>query len=197
MVIPWVGYSLSALLRQVEPLGSARYVEFVSQADPASMPGLRWRARLALCRGPAARRGHAPAHLGGLRPLRRSAAEPERCAAAAGGAVEIRLQERQVHRQDPPGRAAAQDLLEPGRPSEYGFYPTSTPTCRIRAGARPASAAWAKRAACSPGAARRCRSTAMRHRWPSLYAGMDLQRFYRSCPALLSGSSSPPRCTSR
>ena len=41
MVIPWVGYSLSALLRQVEPLGSARYVEFVSQADPASMPGLR------------------------------------------------------------------------------------------------------------------------------------------------------------
>jgi methionine sulfoxide reductase catalytic subunit len=41
MVIPWVGYSLAELLRQVEPLGSARYVEFVSQADPATMPGLR------------------------------------------------------------------------------------------------------------------------------------------------------------
>jgi sulfoxide reductase catalytic subunit YedY len=40
MVIPWVGYSLSALLRQVEPLGSARYVEFISRADPAAMPGL-------------------------------------------------------------------------------------------------------------------------------------------------------------
>ena len=41
MVIPWVGYSLGELLRKVEPLGSAKYVEFVSQADPASMPGLR------------------------------------------------------------------------------------------------------------------------------------------------------------
>ena len=38
MVIPWVGYSLSALIRKVEPLGSARYVEFVSLADPKSMP---------------------------------------------------------------------------------------------------------------------------------------------------------------
>lgn len=41
MVIPWVGFSLSALLKQVEPLGSAKYVEFVSQADPAQMPGVR------------------------------------------------------------------------------------------------------------------------------------------------------------
>ncbi len=41
MVIPWVGYSLSALLKQVEPLGSAKYVEFVTLADPATMPGLR------------------------------------------------------------------------------------------------------------------------------------------------------------
>ncbi len=41
MVIPWVGYSLAALLRQVEPLGSAKYVEFTTLADPATMPGLR------------------------------------------------------------------------------------------------------------------------------------------------------------
>jgi len=41
MVIPWIGYSLSELLRRVEPLGSARYVEFVSHTDAASMPGLR------------------------------------------------------------------------------------------------------------------------------------------------------------
>jgi len=38
MVIPWVGYSLSALLRQVEPLGSAKYVEFVTLADKKTMP---------------------------------------------------------------------------------------------------------------------------------------------------------------
>ncbi|HEY6897106.1 MAG TPA: protein-methionine-sulfoxide reductase catalytic subunit MsrP [Rhodocyclaceae bacterium] len=37
MVIPWVGYPLSALLRQVEPLGSAKYVEFVSFYDQKLM----------------------------------------------------------------------------------------------------------------------------------------------------------------
>lgn len=41
MVIPWVGYSLSALLQRFEPLGSAKYVEFTSLADPVSMPGVR------------------------------------------------------------------------------------------------------------------------------------------------------------
>ncbi len=38
MVIPWVGYSLSELIRKVEPLGSAKYVEFVSLADKKTMP---------------------------------------------------------------------------------------------------------------------------------------------------------------
>jgi len=38
MVIPWVGYSMSELIRKVEPLGSAKYVEFISQADPKTMP---------------------------------------------------------------------------------------------------------------------------------------------------------------
>jgi sulfoxide reductase catalytic subunit YedY len=41
MVVPWVGFPLAALLKQVEPLGSARYVEFVSHADPAIMPNVR------------------------------------------------------------------------------------------------------------------------------------------------------------
>lgn len=41
MVIPWIGYSLSQLLKQVQPTGNAKYVEFVSQANPAQMPGLR------------------------------------------------------------------------------------------------------------------------------------------------------------
>ena len=38
MVIPWVGYSLSELIRKVEPLGTAKYVEFVTLADPNTMP---------------------------------------------------------------------------------------------------------------------------------------------------------------
>ena len=37
MVIPWVGYSLSALLKQVEPLGSAKYVQFESSFQPDVM----------------------------------------------------------------------------------------------------------------------------------------------------------------
>ena len=41
MVVPWIGFPLAALLRQVEPLGSAKYVEFVSHADPAIMPNVR------------------------------------------------------------------------------------------------------------------------------------------------------------
>ena len=41
MVIPWIGLPLATLLKQVEPLGSAKYVEFVSNDDPKIMPGVR------------------------------------------------------------------------------------------------------------------------------------------------------------
>ncbi|MCO5156455.1 MAG: protein-methionine-sulfoxide reductase catalytic subunit MsrP [Aquamicrobium sp.] len=39
MVIPWVGFPLAALLDQVEPLGSAKYVAFVTVVRPEEMPG--------------------------------------------------------------------------------------------------------------------------------------------------------------
>ncbi len=38
MVIPWVGYSLSALIQQCQPLSSARYVQFLTLDDPRQMP---------------------------------------------------------------------------------------------------------------------------------------------------------------
>lgn len=41
MVIPWIGYSLADLIRRVEPQPGAKFVEFVTQADPKTMPGLR------------------------------------------------------------------------------------------------------------------------------------------------------------
>jgi sulfoxide reductase catalytic subunit YedY len=41
MVIPWVGYSLSELIKRVEPTGNAKFVQFVTLADRAQMPGLR------------------------------------------------------------------------------------------------------------------------------------------------------------
>ena len=37
MVVPWVGFPLAALLKEVEPLGSAKYVEFVTHYDPKVM----------------------------------------------------------------------------------------------------------------------------------------------------------------
>jgi sulfoxide reductase catalytic subunit YedY len=40
MVVPWVGYSLSELIQKCEPLPSAKYVQFISLADPSQMPGL-------------------------------------------------------------------------------------------------------------------------------------------------------------
>ncbi len=38
MVIPWIGFPLSALLKQVEPTGKARYVEFTTLKDPEQFP---------------------------------------------------------------------------------------------------------------------------------------------------------------
>ncbi|HRL21409.1 MAG TPA: protein-methionine-sulfoxide reductase catalytic subunit MsrP [Alcaligenes sp.] len=41
MVVPWVGYSLSELIKRAEPLGNARFVRFETVRDEAAMPGLR------------------------------------------------------------------------------------------------------------------------------------------------------------
>jgi sulfoxide reductase catalytic subunit YedY len=41
MVIPWVGYSLSTLIARAEPTSRAKYVEFISLADPQQMRGVR------------------------------------------------------------------------------------------------------------------------------------------------------------
>ncbi|NML15211.1 protein-methionine-sulfoxide reductase catalytic subunit MsrP [Azohydromonas caseinilytica] len=38
MVIPWIGFSLSEVIKRVEPTGNAKYVEFVTLADPKQMP---------------------------------------------------------------------------------------------------------------------------------------------------------------
>ncbi|HSH02969.1 MAG TPA: protein-methionine-sulfoxide reductase catalytic subunit MsrP [Anaerolineae bacterium] len=39
MVIPWVGFPLAALLKEVEPLSEAKYVRFQTLYDPDQMPG--------------------------------------------------------------------------------------------------------------------------------------------------------------
>jgi sulfoxide reductase catalytic subunit YedY len=41
MVIPWIGFPLSRLLDQVQPMGSARFVTFQALADPRQMPNIK------------------------------------------------------------------------------------------------------------------------------------------------------------
>ena len=41
MVIPWMGFPISALLKQVEPTSKAKYIRFETLQDPKVMPGQR------------------------------------------------------------------------------------------------------------------------------------------------------------
>jgi sulfoxide reductase catalytic subunit YedY len=41
MVIPWIGYPLAALLKRVEPLGKAKFVEVTTLLDPKQFPAQR------------------------------------------------------------------------------------------------------------------------------------------------------------
>ena len=41
MVIPWIGFPLSEIIRRAEPTGNAKYVEFTTLYDPKQMPGQR------------------------------------------------------------------------------------------------------------------------------------------------------------
>jgi sulfoxide reductase catalytic subunit YedY len=40
IVVPWVGFSLSELIKRAQPLGKAKFVEFTTVYDPSQMPGL-------------------------------------------------------------------------------------------------------------------------------------------------------------
>ena len=44
MVIPWLGFPLAKLLKEVEPTSKARYVRFETLYDPEQMPGQRNKA---------------------------------------------------------------------------------------------------------------------------------------------------------
>ena len=41
MVVPWIGFEFNQLARIVEPTSKAKFVEFVTAAQPENMPGLR------------------------------------------------------------------------------------------------------------------------------------------------------------
>ena len=109
MVIPWVGIPLEDVIKRVQPTGKAQFVEFMTLHDVGRMPMQRtdvldWPyvegLRLDEAKHPLAMLavGH----------VRRGAAGAERCADPSGRAMEVRLQGRQVDRQDAlRGEAAA------------------------------------------------------------------------------------------
>jgi len=41
IVVPWIGFSLSELIKRVNPTSQAKYVEFTTLLDPSRMPGQR------------------------------------------------------------------------------------------------------------------------------------------------------------
>jgi len=43
IVVPWVGFSLSELIKRAQPLGKAKFMEFTTIYDPSQMPGQRRR----------------------------------------------------------------------------------------------------------------------------------------------------------
>jgi methionine sulfoxide reductase catalytic subunit len=43
IVVPWIGFSLSELIKRAQPLGKAKFVEFTSILDMTQMPGQRQR----------------------------------------------------------------------------------------------------------------------------------------------------------
>ena len=189
MVIPWVGFPLGDLIKRFAPTSRAKYVAFKTVLRPAEMPGPALPGpRLAVRRRVAHRRSHAPAHDPRGRALWPDAAEPERRAAAAGRAVEIRLQGHQVDRRDPLHRAAApHDLEHHGaagvrlfREREPGVdHPRWSQAQERRIGA----GLFAAKQPTLP-------FNGYAEQVASLYRGMDLKRY------LLIARRSPPGCAS-
>ena len=115
IVVPWVGYSLSALLKKVEPTAKAKYVAFETFYDRRQMPhaaGLQFPYVEGLAPG----RSHAPAGAAVHGHVRRGAAAAGRRSGAHDPALEVRIQEHQIDRQNPSGG-------QPCRPPR-GIWPT-------------------------------------------------------------------------
>jgi hypothetical protein len=114
MVIPWVGYSLAELIKKVEPQGNAKYIEFVTLADPKTMPYvgnariLDWPYTEGLRMDEAMH----PLTLLAFGMYGEVLPNQNGAPGAPRGAMEVRLQVGQVDRQDPLRREGAEHGLE-------------------------------------------------------------------------------------
>ena len=132
MVIPWIGIPLASVVKAVEPTSKAKYVAFQTLHDPRQMPGqqrsvLQWPyvegLRLDEAMHPLTLL--AVGLYGETLPNQNGAPPPAR------GAVEVRIQEHQVNREDSirenHSRPTSWNL---SAPQEYGFYSNVNPGCR-------------------------------------------------------------------
>jgi sulfoxide reductase catalytic subunit YedY len=178
MVIPWIGFPLAELIRRVEPTGNAKFVEFVSLADPAQMPGVRARViDWPYTEGLRLDEANHPLTLlalglyGEILPNQNGA--PIRLVVpwkygfkSSKSIVKIRLVEKQ------PGTAWGR-----AAPQEYGFYSNVNPQVD-----HPRWSQATERRIGEDGVFSRKRPTLMFNGYAeqvaSLYAGMDLKRHY-------------------
>jgi hypothetical protein len=104
MVIPWMGFPLAKLLSEAAPTSDAKFVRF------EALPG-----------GTAPRRGHARSDSPRHRPVRGTAPQPERRAAATRCPVEIWIQIHQGYRQDRVDRYPARHAVVHGLAQRIRF----------------------------------------------------------------------------
>ena len=177
MAIPWIGYSFAELIRKAEPTGNAKFVEFTSLADPAQMRGVNSRILdWPYIEGLRIDEANHPLALlcvgmyGQVLPNQNGA--PVRIVVpwkygfkSAKSIVRIRFTEQQPRTAW--GRAA---------PEEYGFYSNVNPEV-----AHPRWSQATERRIGEDGLFTRKRKTLMFNGYPevaSLYAGMDLKKFF-------------------
>lgn len=177
MAIPWIGYPLAELIRKVEPTGNARFVEFTTLADRAQMPGISSRVLdWPYVEGLRIDEASHPLTLlsfgmyGQVLPNQNGA--PVRLVVpwkygfkSAKSIVRIRFTETQ------PATA-----WNRAAPDEYGFYSNVNPEVD-----HPRWSQATERRIGEDGFFTRKRKTQMFNGYPevaSLYAGMDLKKFY-------------------
>jgi sulfoxide reductase catalytic subunit YedY len=177
-VVPWVGYPLAELIRRVEPTGNAKYVEYVTLADPKQMPGLKSRVlEWPYVEGLRMDEAAHPLTLltfglyGEVLPAQNGA--PLRIVVpwkygfkSAKSLVRIRFVEKQPA-----------NSWQKSAPNEYGFYSNVNPSVD-----HPRWSQATERRLGEDGLFSRRRPTLMFNGYgeqvASLYAGMDLKRFY-------------------
>ena len=114
IVVPWIGYSLSTILKLVEPTAKARYVAFQSYYDPRQMPQARGTGLdYPYVEGLRLDEAMHPLTLLVCRHVRRNSSQSGRRPRAHGDPLEIRLQEHQVHSEYQTARLRTAHHLEP------------------------------------------------------------------------------------